>query len=113
MAATALQAMRDASKTGGALGNVSDKDLELLQTKIANLDPNQSEGQLKEQLKVIYDELNSALETRVNTFAKYYEGVPGVEVPKLDLPPPTFEEFMSVNVENDPMDSLVDKYRTK
>jgi len=113
LAASALQAMRDASKTGGALGNVSDKDLELLQSKIANLDPNQSEGQLKEQLKVIYDELNAALQTRVNTFGAYYKDTPGVDVPQLDLPPPTFEEFMSVDVENDPMDSLVDKYRTK
>lgn len=113
LAASALQAMRDASKTGGALGNVSDKDLELLQTKIANLDPNQSEAQLKEQLKVIYDELNSALATRVNTFQKYYEGVPGAEVPELALPPPTFEEFMSVNVEDDPMDELVNKHRSQ
>ncbi len=113
LAASALQAMRDASKTGGALGNVSDKDLELLQTKIANLDPNQSEGQLKEQLKVIYDELNAALQTRVNTFGAYYKDTPGVEVPQLDLPPPTFEEFMSVNVENDPMDALVNKHRSQ
>lgn len=113
LAASALQAMRDASKTGGALGNVSDKDLELLQTKIANLDPNQGEAQLKEQLKIIYDELNSALATRVNTFQKYYEGVPGAEVPELALPPPTFEEFMSVNVEDDPMDELVNKHRSQ
>lgn len=113
LAASALQAMRDASKTGGALGNVSDKDLELLQTKIANLDPNQGEAQLKEQLEVIYDELNSALQTRVNTFEMYYKDTPGVEVPQLELPPPTFEEFMSVDVENDPMDPLVDKYRTR
>ena len=113
LAASALQAMRDASKTGGALGNVSDKDLELLQSKIANLDPNQSEGQLKEQLKVIYDELNAALQTRVNTFDMYYKDTPGVEVPQLDLPPPTFEEFMSVNVENDPMDALVNKHRSQ
>lgn len=113
LATTALQAMRDASKTGGALGNVSDKDLELLQTKIANLDPNQGEDQLKAQLEVIYDELNAALQTRVNTFDMYYKDTPNVEVPKLTLPPPTFEEFMSVDVENDPMDSLVDKYRTQ
>jgi hypothetical protein len=112
LAASALQAMRDASKTGGALGNVSDKDLELLQTKIVNLDPNQSEGQLKEQLRVIYDELAAALKTRVSTFASTYENVPGAEVGEMPLPP-SFDEFMSENVENDPMDSLVDKYRTK
>lgn len=113
LAASALQAMRDASKTGGALGNVSDKDLELLQTKIVNLDPNQSEEQLREQLRVIYDELNSALQTRVATFDRYYADVPGAETPELVLPPPTFEEFLAENVENDPMDVLVEKYRTQ
>lgn len=113
LAASALQAMRDASKTGGALGNVSDKDLELLQTKIANLDPNQSEEQLKEQLEVIYNELNAALQTRVSTFEQTYKDTPGVQVPDLQLPPPTFQEFMEVNVDNDPMDSLVEKYRTQ
>jgi hypothetical protein len=113
LAASALQAMRDASKTGGALGNVSDKDLELLQTKIVNLDPNQSEEQLREQLRVIYDELNSALQTRVVTFDRYYADVPGAETPELVLPPPTFEEFLAENVENDPMDVLVEKYRTQ
>lgn len=39
----ALQAMRDASKTGGALGQISDKEEELLRSTVANLDPNQSQ----------------------------------------------------------------------
>lgn len=38
----ALQAMRDASKTGGALGSISERELELLQSAIGNIDPNQS-----------------------------------------------------------------------
>ena len=112
LAATALQAMRDASKTGGALGNVSDKDLELLQTKIVNLDPNQSEAQLKEQLEIIYNELNSALQTRADVFNSTYAATPGA-VPQELSTPRTFEEFMSAPVENDPMDAMVDKYRTK
>ena len=111
LAQQALQAMRDASKTGGALGNVSDKDLELLQTKIANLDPNQSEEQLKENLKVIYNELNDALALRVQLFNQQYKGVPGAEEAQMTLPP-SFEDAMSAP-KVDPMDSLVDKYRTK
>lgn len=37
-----LQAMRDASPTGGALGQVTEKELELLKASVANLNPNQS-----------------------------------------------------------------------
>lgn len=112
LAASALQAMRDASKTGGALGNVSDKDLELLQSKIANLDPNQGEEQLKRQLAIIYDELNAALATRVSTFEQTYANTPGAKVPELALPPPTFTEFMGTPEGADPMDELVNRYAT-
>lgn len=41
----ALQKMRENSPTGGAVGNVSDKDLELLKSTVANLDPDQSQDQ--------------------------------------------------------------------
>ncbi|MEO1908801.1 MAG: hypothetical protein ABGX08_17440 [Citromicrobium sp.] len=40
-----LQAMRDASPTGGALGQVTERELDLLKSTIANLDPNQSQEQ--------------------------------------------------------------------
>lgn len=45
-----LQAMRDASPTGGALGQVAVQELEGLQASVASLDPNQSEQQLKQGL---------------------------------------------------------------
>lgn len=48
-----LQAMRDASPTGGALGQVAVQELEALQSTLASLDPNQSEGQLKSNLETI------------------------------------------------------------
>lgn len=35
----ALSAMREASKTGGALGNVTERELDLLKASVANLDP--------------------------------------------------------------------------
>src|SRR5690606_24925795 len=41
----ALQAMRDASKTGGALGQVSEIELQLLERAVANVDPNQTHEQ--------------------------------------------------------------------
>jgi type II secretory pathway pseudopilin PulG len=46
-----LQAMRDASPTGGALGQVAVQELQQLQATIANLDPNQSEAQLRSNLE--------------------------------------------------------------
>jgi len=45
-----LQAMRDASPTGGALGQVSERELQLLSSVISALDTAQSPSQLKENL---------------------------------------------------------------
>jgi len=46
-----LQAMRDASPTGGALGQVSEQENKLLQAAIGNLDPGQDTAQLQYNLK--------------------------------------------------------------
>lgn len=48
-----LQKMRDESKTGGALGNVSNIELNLLESTIANLDPNQDPELLLRNLKKV------------------------------------------------------------
>lgn len=40
----ALSAMRNASPTGGALGSITEKELDLLKSSVANLDPNKSSG---------------------------------------------------------------------
>lgn len=45
-----LQAMRDASPTGGALGQVAVKELEFLQAAIASLNLNQSDEKIKQSL---------------------------------------------------------------
>lgn len=45
-----LTAMREASKTGGALGNVSDKESAFLSASLGALDVGQSPGNFKEQL---------------------------------------------------------------
>jgi GH24 family phage-related lysozyme (muramidase) len=50
IAFSVLQAMRDASKTGGALGAVSEKELGLLENNLAGLDPRQSLGAYKAAL---------------------------------------------------------------
>lgn len=45
-----LQAMREASPTGGALGQVAVQELNFLQSVLGSLDPNQSEQQLRDNL---------------------------------------------------------------
>ena len=50
---TALQQMRDASKTGGALGGIAIRELELLGSTIASLKTSQSPEQFRRSLGVI------------------------------------------------------------
>lgn len=50
MAKETLQAVREASKTGGAFGNVSDKDVELLEKAIVNLESAQSPGEAQKRM---------------------------------------------------------------
>lgn len=52
-----LQAMRAASKTGGALGAVSEKELTLLESALGALDQGQSPENFKKNLQAIYDSL--------------------------------------------------------
>ena len=49
-----LQAMRDASPTGGALGQVAVQELKALQDTVAALDPEQSPAQLKANMQKVY-----------------------------------------------------------
>lgn len=53
-----LQAMRNASKTGGALGQVSERELALLESAMAGLDQGQSPANFKKNLQSIKDSLN-------------------------------------------------------
>lgn len=46
-----LQQMRDNSPTGGALGSIAVQELVALQSTVANLDPNQSAEQIKQNLE--------------------------------------------------------------
>ncbi|HGM6067141.1 TPA: D-Ala-D-Ala carboxypeptidase family metallohydrolase [Stenotrophomonas maltophilia] len=60
-----LQQMRDSSPTGGALGAIAVQELVALQSTIANLDPNQSESQIRanlERVKEHYKKWRSAVE---------------------------------------------------
>jgi cell division protein FtsI/penicillin-binding protein 2 len=52
-----LTAMREASKTGGALGNVSDKEGERLASSLGALDVTQSPEAFKKQLQIVKDNI--------------------------------------------------------
>jgi len=56
-----LQRMREESPTGGALGQVAVKELEMLQATLGSLSTRQSVGQLQRQLKDILTEYERAM----------------------------------------------------
>ena len=53
-----LTAMREASKTGGALGQVSDREAQLLQAALGSLDPGQRPENFTKNLNKIRDSIN-------------------------------------------------------
>ena len=57
----ALQAMREASKTGGALGQVAVQELEALQSVLGSLDQTQSASQLRSNLDKIANHYRNAI----------------------------------------------------
>lgn len=60
VAANVLQTMRNNSKTGGALGQVSERELDLLENNLAALDQAQDYKSFKNALKAIEDFANGA-----------------------------------------------------
>ncbi|HUX01569.1 MAG TPA: hypothetical protein VMY35_11375, partial [Phycisphaerae bacterium] len=71
-----LVSMREASKTGGALGQVSDREGTLLQSALGALDPGQSPSDLVVQLKKVRD----SVERWRNAVASEGLGLPGVAI---------------------------------
>lgn len=70
----ALQAMRNASPTGGALGQVSEMENRLLQSTLASLDQGQSPDQLKANLakvKLHFENLKKILSAPPNSQSTY------------------------------------------
>lgn len=58
LAFDALSAMREASKTGGALGQVSERELALLESSVAGLDQGQTPENFVKNLNIINDSIN-------------------------------------------------------
>ena len=78
---TTLQDMRNSSKSGGALGAVSDKETVMLQNAIAALSKSQSVGQTQQQLAAIIDYVEKAkhrLRDAYDTAWNGSNGSPGI-----------------------------------
>lgn len=68
-----LQAMRDNSPTGGALGQVTHWELELLQSVTASLQQGQSKGQLITNLKIVRNNLAALRHAKQKQYNTTYD----------------------------------------
>ncbi|MDR3005241.1 MAG: hypothetical protein LBV14_13525 [Acidovorax sp.] len=69
-----LQAMREASPTGGALGSVAVQELQALQSTVANLDTSQSEDQIRRNLAKIRQHYGNVRDLMTGKMPKGYDG---------------------------------------
>ena len=84
-----LQEMRANSPTGGALGSVTERELDLLSSVYQNIDANQSIGQLKTNLLKLFKSINDS-ESRVSdAFSTQYKDFIGNEAPQETLQQPS------------------------
>lgn len=70
-----LQAMRQASKTGGALGAISERENDLLQSNLAALQNSQSPESFRENLKRIIDYAHASEGRMKGAFEQQYGGL--------------------------------------
>ncbi len=89
-----IQAMRDASKTGGAVGNVSDREGDRFENMVASLSQAQDEKQFKEGLDKLVQYSKFLKSTYVEKYKSTYGDIPGVAEQKADSP---------ANVDDDPL----------
>jgi hypothetical protein len=95
-----LQDMRASSPTGGALGQVAVKELEMLQAVLGSLKRSQSPDQLRENIKKVRDRY----ETTYNSIRALYEaeGKTMAPIPTKKQSGKTNEAIPTVDVSNDP-----------
>lgn len=97
----ALADMRAASPTGGALGNVSNKEVEFLQATIRSLSLRQTAEQFRENLRAIMDRANKAKALTLQAYeARFGQGRPaGGAVPASATIPKTNGETRDIPTE--------------
>lgn len=83
-----LQEMRDNSPTGGALGQVSERELALLQSAAQNLLNSQSPEQLRENLRLFMEQRSRSLQNVQEAYIQDYQRFGGQM--DANLPAPRF-----------------------
>lgn len=73
-----LDAMRQASPTGGALGSITEKELDFLQNAIASLEIGQSEKQTQENIRKVIRRIQQTFGVVRSAFESDYEDAPAV-----------------------------------
>ncbi len=84
----ALQELRDNSKTGGALGNVSNRDLIVLEDQVAALDANLSVGDFRQQLQTVIEYMDDLGIRLTDAFYETYPALRGGQAPAASGNPP-------------------------
>jgi hypothetical protein len=77
-----LQAMREASKTGGAVGNVSDREGDKLERTFGALDRVQTTKQFKDQVKIVRNQVKQSMALIKAAFDDQFSGVEPYRVAK-------------------------------
>lgn len=88
-----LQAMRNASKTGGALGSVSDSEGVRLENNLASLEQSQSPEAFKANLRKVMDYVNQTKSRLGNAYNQTYQGSAGGQSPLAAHAPQTQAEY--------------------
>lgn len=87
-----LQDMRDSSKTGGALGNISNQENKYLQNALSALDANLSPKDFRDQLQVLIDYVDGSRQRVHQAFMETYPELaqekPAAGAPPAGGPPP-------------------------
>lgn len=84
IASNTLQTLRDMSKTGGALGQVSDRDIDLMRNQLGSLDKAQNVEQAKEVLRKII----KFTETSQNNLLGAYDATYNIQRMRPNAPAP-------------------------
>jgi hypothetical protein len=106
-----LQAMRNASKTGGALGNVSDAEGKRLEANLAALDTSQSTEDFAKGLKKVIDFSNQAKQRLADSYKMHYGARLGDNPVPTGIPPQSAQPPLG-QVAGQPAGSTVRKYNS-
>jgi hypothetical protein len=97
---SALQSMREASKTGGAVGNVSDKEGDKLERTLAALDQAQSTDDFRKQLKKAVAQVKLSKQLIQNAFDEQYGGIDDKPAPAAGLSPAEAAELAALKAKH-------------